>query len=123
MPVDRLLGNKTGDRRRSRRRAGNKACREGLPVDRSSPREPARERNGLTDALGTRPRSAALQTSVASRTSPRTKRSHRRAGNQTERQTVSSTRWEQDPGALPVKPSEALPNQRSVPPVEDALDG
>src|SRR5207248_1416158 len=35
--------------------------------------------------------------------------------NKTERQTVSSTRWEQEPGALPVKRSEALPDQRSVP--------
>ena len=35
--------------------------------------------------------------------------------NKTERQTVSSTRWEQEPGALPVERSEALPNQRSAP--------
>jgi len=43
--------------------------------------------------------------------------------NKTERQTVSSTRWEQEPGALPVKRSEALPNQRSAPTyLKDVLD-
>jgi hypothetical protein len=62
MPVYRLLENKTVERRQSRRRAGNKTCSEGLPVERSSTREPDRERNGLIDALGTRHRSAALQT-------------------------------------------------------------
>src|SRR5947209_13396651 len=62
MPVYRLLENKTVERRRSRRRAGNKTCSEGLPVERSSTREQDRERNGLIDALGTRHRSAALQT-------------------------------------------------------------
>ena len=36
-------------------------------------------------------------------------------GNKTERQTVSSTCWEQEPRALPSKRLKALPDQRSVP--------
>src|SRR6266404_1303079 len=62
MPVYRLLENKTVERKRSRRRAGNKTGSEALPVERSSSREQDREINGLIDALGTRPRSAAGQT-------------------------------------------------------------
>ena len=62
MPVYRLLENKTVERKRSGRRAGNKTGSEALPVERSCSREPDRERNGLIDALGTRTRSAALQT-------------------------------------------------------------
>ena len=35
--------------------------------------------------------------------------------NKTERQTVSPTRWEQEPGALLTKRLKALPDPRSVP--------
>ncbi len=38
-----------------------------------------------------------------------------RLENKTEKETVSSTRWEQGSGALPFRRSEALPDQRSVP--------
>ena len=103
MPVYRLLENKTVERNRSRRRAGNKTGSEGLPVERSSSREQDREINGLIDALGTR------------QAVKRCPSNDRLLENKTERQTVSSTRWEQEPGALPVKRSEALPDQRSVP--------
>ncbi len=47
----------------------------------SSSREQDREINGLIGAAGTRTPSAAHQTIIFSRTRPRDKRSHRRAGN------------------------------------------
>ena len=83
------------------RRLANQTANQTLSSLRSEP-----------DAHG----SAAVRTIVFPRTTPRDKWSHRRAGNKdpqrcpsndhrlenkTMRQTVSSTRWEQDTGALP----------------------
>ncbi len=63
---------------------------------------PEVEINGLVNALGTGHRSAALQMIVVA--------------NETERQTVSLTRWEQElRSGAPLRASKTLPNQRSVP--------
>jgi hypothetical protein len=78
----------------------------------------------------TKNKTLACQPIVLSRTRQRDKRSHRRAGNKdpercspndrlhenkAEKQTVSSTGWEQGPLALLTKRSKTLPNPRSVP--------
>ena len=62
---------------------GQGGSRQTIKPDSDSLIGPVVEINGLINALGTRHRSAALQTIGVSRTRQRDKRSHRRAGNKT----------------------------------------
>ena len=94
-PVDGLLGNKMKNdtaieaaiwKRAIRIDGGHGGSRQMIKTG-SDSRDfligPVVEITGLINALGTRHRSAALQTIVVSRTKQRDKRSHRRAGNKT----------------------------------------